>query len=277
MKRPLIRFGLTAIVLSWLAAVAGASQRDPLVEARNLYNLQQYDATISAAEIALRQPSLADAAALVLGRAYLERFRQTGESQDLSAARDALSRVRPGQLAPAERIELIVGLGGLLYADGRFGAAAEQFELALPNSLPSGVTDVRVLEWWATALDREAQLVPLAAQAQVYQRILRRMEEELRRDPGSSVATYWLATPRRAGPATSSAWDAAMQVGSGASLSGESAGRLQDDLDRLVQQVIPSRRDSRRRLKMFKGTLSAQPEWDAETIWTPAVKPAAID
>ena len=48
---------------------------DPLARARQLYNQQQYEAAVNAAEQARLTPARVDAADLVAARAYLERYR----------------------------------------------------------------------------------------------------------------------------------------------------------------------------------------------------------
>src|SRR5438093_97424 len=112
-----------AFVLSWFRAfvvscVTGAglctplsAADDPLARARSLYNQRQFEAAVSAAEEARLKPANADAADLVAARSYLERFRQTAMTEDLTAARERLRRLDPLRLAPRERSEYIVGLG----------------------------------------------------------------------------------------------------------------------------------------------------------------------
>ena len=62
---------------------------DALAKARTLYNEGRYEAAIEAAAKA-QEPLQRDAAALVLGRAGLERFRYTADPADLTRAREAL-------------------------------------------------------------------------------------------------------------------------------------------------------------------------------------------
>ena len=57
------------------AAVRPAFADDPLARARALYNQQQFEAAVTAAEEARVTPARADAADLVAARAYLERYR----------------------------------------------------------------------------------------------------------------------------------------------------------------------------------------------------------
>ncbi len=105
----------------------GAAPQNPLVRARELYNQHQYDAAIAAAREARAIPELADAAAVVLGRAHLERYRGASDEADLAAARESLVAVDTSRLSARDRLELLVGLGALLYFEGHYGAAAELF------------------------------------------------------------------------------------------------------------------------------------------------------
>ena len=66
------------------------------------------------------------------------------------------------------------------------------------------------LDWWATALDREAQAGTPERRLRLAAQMAARMEEELRRDPGSAPANYWLAVAARAAGDLDAAWDAAV-------------------------------------------------------------------
>ena len=111
-----------------------ADKVDPLERARTLYNQRQFDAALAAAEEGGRVPARADSADLIAARAYLERFRESAASDDLTSARERLRRIdAPNGSAPVSAIELVVGLGEALYFDGvgggsrrgvRFGARA---------------------------------------------------------------------------------------------------------------------------------------------------------
>src|SRR6266516_2486621 len=74
-----------------------------------------------------------DGADLVAARAYLERFRASEASDDLTNARERLRRLDPQKLAPRERVEYIVGLGEALYLDQSFGAASAVFDSVLQS------------------------------------------------------------------------------------------------------------------------------------------------
>ena len=74
----------TAILMLWVAP--GWAGDDPLVRARLLYNQRQFEAAVSAAEQARLTPARADLADLVAARAYLEQFRLSVMSADLTSA-----------------------------------------------------------------------------------------------------------------------------------------------------------------------------------------------
>ena len=221
---------------------AHAAEPSPLAQARMLYNAADYDGAIAAAVIARTQPATADAAALVEARAHLERYRHGGDGMDLTAAREALTSVHAAALSPRDQVDLLVGLGQSLYYADMFGAAAELFDTALDNGAALPDRDhLLLLDWWATALDREAQGAPPDRRARLAEQIADRMEEELRRDPGSAPANYWRAVAARTAGDVDAAWDAAVAAWVRAALS-PAAPQLRSDIDRLVTDaIIPER------------------------------------
>jgi hypothetical protein len=221
-------------ILWTLAAARGAvAADDPLARARVLYNEQQYGAAITAAEQARLVPSRADAADLVAARAYLERFRIEEATDDLANARDRLRRIDPQRFPPRERTEYVVGLAETLFFDGAYGAAAAVFDsVLLGRDLLADDARDRVLDWWASAIDREARPRPDIERQTVYQRVRTRMEEELAWHPASAAAPYWLAAAARAQGDFQSAWDAAQAAWVRAPLTREGGAPLRDDLDR---------------------------------------------
>jgi hypothetical protein len=229
---------LTLAILLVTASVAGA-QPSPLAHARQLYNDRQYDAAIAAATEALKIPALADPAGVVLARAYLDRFDGTAVPDDLVSAREALKRVDTSKLVARDGVELVIALGKSLYLDEQFGASAELFEIAIgrANLLVPGAKDL-LLEWWAGALDRQAQLGPESERRPLYERILHRAEDELRADDTSAVAWFWLVAASRGADQLERAWSAAAAGWVRAPALGPRGATLRDDLDRLVTQVI---------------------------------------
>jgi len=239
-----MRHGVCALALvCGLAAPVLAAEPASLARARTLYNEADYDGAIAAAADARRQAASADAASLVLARAHLERYRQRADPSDLSAAREALQVVNQNALGRRDRVDLLIGLGQSLFLSEAFGAAAELFDAALVQgaALPPRARTL-LLDWWASALDREAQSRPPDRREPVFDRIVSRMEEELRVDPGSAPASYWLAVATRGAGDLERSWDAAVAGWVRASLDPETAGSVRADLDRLVNQaLIPER------------------------------------
>src|SRR6185436_13583969 len=189
------------------AHVADAAEPASLTRARTLYNAADYDGAIAAAALARTQTPAADGAALVEARARLERYRRNADSEDLMAARDALNTIRASVLVGRDQVDFLVGLGQSLYLTDFFGAAADLFDTALERSAPLPDRDrMLLLDWWATAVDREAQVAPAERRSRLAAQITDRMEDELRRDPGSAPANYWLAVAARAGGDLDAAW-----------------------------------------------------------------------
>ena len=141
-----------------------------------------------------RTPARADSANLIAARAFLERYRESAASEDLTNARDRLRTLNTEGFSPTERVEYVIGLGETLFFDGLPGAAAAIFGavVAGPDFLTPAARD-GLLDWWASAIDRDARRQPDIERRTIYQRILDRMEVELGANPGSAAASYWLA------------------------------------------------------------------------------------
>lgn len=229
-------------LLAIVAAMAPLTTRaadDPLAKARQLYNLQQYEAAVNAAEEAREVPARADSADLIAARAYLERFRSSAAPDDLVNARERLRRLSPDRFAPRERTEYIVGLGEALFLEGAFGAAASIFDSLLKSSdLQSGAAREHVVDWWASALDRDTRPRPDMDRQLVFQRMRTRVDEELALHPGSTAAAYWAAAAARSQGDLQGAWDAAQAGWVRAPLAADHGAALRADLDRLVVRVI---------------------------------------
>jgi hypothetical protein len=231
-----------SLMLVVMVVTVGAGQPDELTRARQFYNQQLYNLAIEAATAARRTPQFADTATLILARALLERSRKESNAADLAAARTELQQIRPAGLSPPDQAELVIALGELLYLDDQPGAAAEEFEMALDRVEPNGSSRERVLDWWASAIDRQARMRPEAERPALYARIVSRMEEELRRDTASAVASYWLVAGARGSGDLERAWDAAFASWARASLTGDRRVALRADLDQIVTQaIIPER------------------------------------
>jgi hypothetical protein len=236
------RFLLSAALGLGIAAPVRAAD-DPLARARLLYNQGQFEAAINAAEQARLTPARVDAADLVAARAYLERFRASAAADDLVNARDRLRRIDPQRFPPVERAEYVVGLGEALFFEGSFGAAADVLDtIVRTDDLLAAEARERVLDWWASSLDRDAKPRPEIERQGVYQRIRERMDEELAVRPASGTAAYWLAAAARSQGDLQAAWDAAMAGWVRAPLIADHGVALRADLDRLVlRAIVPDR------------------------------------
>jgi hypothetical protein len=235
---------LATIALVLLATAASAAgPREMLSKARQLYNDGKYDEAIEAAQGAIVAPDLADRARVVLARATLERFRRSSDPADLAAARETLAQIKAASLDAADRLDLIIATGESLFLEDKAGAAAEQFELALGRIDPKQAERREmILDWWASALDRQAQMVSAAEGRAIEMRIVARMEEELRRDEDSAPASYWLVAGARGTGDVERAWSAAIAGWVRAAQAGRRGVTLQTDLNRyVVQVVIPER------------------------------------
>jgi hypothetical protein len=261
------------LVTVLLVVLSGAVQAaDPLAEARRLYNLGQYEMAERLAREAAAIPARSDAARVVLGRIQLERFRQSADPRDLSTARESLKMVETAALDAAERVELTIGFAEALYLDGRFGAAAQLFESVRQRSALLGrPAHERVLDWWATAVDRQAQTYPVEERSALYRRILDRMDEEVAENPGSTAAGYWLAAAARASGDLDRAWHAGLAGWLRAALADDHGVALRADLDRLVTQAIIPERAARLagRGDPAEPRAAMRDEWDAfKKSWT---------
>lgn len=233
-----------ALLMAIGAGPVGAAEHPSLAKARALYNAADYDAAIAAASVARADPSAADAAALVAARSHLERYRlRSSDPADLAAAREALGAVRMATLSPRDQVDAWVGFGQTLYLTNIFGAAAELFETALTGAALLPLRDRwLLLDWWATALDREAQAAGAEGRTMLLQRVMARMQDELRQDPANAPANYWLAVSARGTGDLERAWSAAIAAWVRAPQRADTASSLRGDIDRFVTTIlIPER------------------------------------
>lgn len=253
-----------AVLILAVAALA-ARPADPLATARRLYNSGQFDQALAAAQQAETIPATASSARLVIGRIRLERYRQTAQASDLDGARAALRAVDAGPLAPRERLELQVGVAELMYFDDQFGAAAEMLEPVLDASSILGPdAHERALDWWATALDRQAQVAAGPERAAVYARITDRMARELPRNQASTPANYWMVAAARGAGDLERAQSAAAAAWVRASLAGDRGASLRDDIDRLVTQALIPDRAAKLNVRDRRQTIAGMiAEWEA--------------
>jgi hypothetical protein len=224
------------------SAARAADEKEGLARARQLYNDRRFDDAVGAAD-EVRTSQTADSADLIAARAYLERFRETDESEHLTLARERLRRINPEHLNGSEQVEFLVGLGEELYLEGSAGAAADLFDTVFDTTaLMTDASRERVLDWWASALDHEARPRADIDRQPIYQRIRDRMRGELGRKPSSTVASYWLAAAAAGQGDHQTAWDSAMAGWVRAPLAIDHGAALRGELDRLViRQIVPQR------------------------------------
>ena len=253
-----------ALAILLAANVAKGAEPASLTRARTLYNAADYDGAIAAAAVARTQTPGTDAATLVEARARLERYRRNADPDDLMAAQDALNAIRAAMLSGRDQVDFLVGLGQSLYLTDFYGAAADLFDTALERSTPLPDRDrVMLLDWWATAVDREAQIAPPERRSRLAAQITNRMADELHRDPGNAAANYWLAVAERSAGDLDAAWDAAVAAWVRAMLS-PGTEQLRSDIDRLVvQAVIPERARAHRARDQVDPTDTMRAQWEA--------------
>jgi hypothetical protein len=257
---------LLLLAAAIVMAPAQVAANDFLAEARRLYNLGQYDEAERAAREAAANVATIDAARVVLGRIYLERYRRSAAPEDLASARAALAATDTRALDRRERLELAIGLAGTLYFEDRFGAAADMFESVLEatTTVLGPIAHERALDWWATALDRLAQVRPVPERASVYDRIAARMTAEIERDPGSTPAAYWLVVAARGRGDLERALDTAAAGWVRAIYARDRGLALRADIDRFVVQAVLPERAARVSPRDHKATLMGMlAEWDA--------------
>lgn len=261
------RGALLVLLLAFVAVpdAARAAEHPALAKARALYNAGGYDEAITSALAARLDPAWADAAALVAARAYLERYRlHTSDPADLAAAREALGVVRAAALTTRDQIDHLVGLGQALFLADEFGAGAELFDTALSRAAILPERDRRLLlDWWATAVEREARALPADRRGAFLRPVIDRMEAQLREDPGNAAANYWLAVSARGSGDVDRAWHAAVAAWVRAPLRPDSAAALRDDIDRFVTTIlIPERARGRPVKEQPSAAADLRSQWD---------------
>jgi hypothetical protein len=241
--RVVSRSSALALAACLVGPTLAAQSRDPLERARVLYNQRDFTGALAAAEEAARTPSRADSANLIAARAYLEQYRASSAAEDLTNARNHLRSLNTEGFSPTERAEYVIGLGETLFFDGAPGAAAGIFGavLAGPDLLTPAARD-GLLDWWASAIDRDARRQPDIERRAMYQRILDRMEIEAGANPASTAASYWMAAAAWGQGNLTAAWDAALAAWVRGGLASDRNADLRGDIDRLVLRgLIPDR------------------------------------
>lgn len=231
------------VMVSLLPVPQGQARQqaaDSLVRARQAYNEQRFDEAVTLAGQAAGEPSLAQSAALVRGRALLERYRRAGDVADVAVARQSLIGIDPHLLRDSERAELRLAMAELLFVDEQFGAAAEVFARALEETSERQAR-TRVLDWWASSLDRHAQLASDAERQRRYAQLLSGLAAE---SVETGVVLYWRAAAYRGLEDFDRAWAVAIAAWIQAPLhaTGSAVVTLRTDVDRLMREaIIPER------------------------------------
>jgi tetratricopeptide (TPR) repeat protein len=255
---------LAVLLAMLLGSTSLMASREDLARARQLYNERKFDEAISAAELAQRSPETADAAAIVLARAHLERYRQVADPVDLVAARSALGSVGVESLGTPDRAEYLIALGGSLFLEDDFGAAAEIFESAMEIA-PAAGENAReaVLDWYGSAMERWAAPYVTSRRSAMLVRLVTRMEIEQAKNPDSRAASYWLAAGLRAQGELDRAWQAAIAAWVRAPITGARAPALRVDIDRLVLEgIIPDRAKEAPEAERESRESSLRAEWE---------------
>ena len=231
------------MALAIILATPATAQRADLARARSLYNSRQFEASIEAALAAQKLPATSDAAAVVLARAHLERYRERANPDDLSAARVALGTVRVSNLDARDGIDLLIALGEALFFEDDYGAAAALFESGIDAAVSQGAeTGEAMIDWWGSAVERHAEALGREERIAAFGRLRQRMARELSRNPSSSAAAYWFVVGTRGTGEATAAWDAAIAGWVRARLAGARSATLRADLDKLMLEgIIPDR------------------------------------
>ncbi len=251
------------VALVLVFGASAAAQRAELAKARTAYNQRQFDDAISAALVARAFPDTADAATVVLARAHRERYRQHANPEDLAAARVALGTVRVINLDTRDHVDLLMALGEALFFEDEFGAAAALFESGIDSAIAQGPgTGEAMLDWWGSAVERQAEAHERELRTEVFARLRDRMARELTRNPSSAAAAYWVVVGTRGAGDPSAAWDAAIAGWVRARLAGSRSATLRADLDKLVLEgIIPDR------ARALPADRRGQAESDLRTEW----------
>jgi hypothetical protein len=276
---PTYRVSATAALLLALGVCPAASAQkvDAVVIARQAYNQGHLDEAVDAARSALDDPRTSSEARIILGRALVERFRRTAQAEDLEAGRAALLEAGATPLAEPLQIEWLIGSAQVLYFEEQFGASATLLAslLADPRSdqaVPGGRD--RLLDWWATAVDRVAQTRDTETRKLEYGQLAKRLTEELERDPTLGTAAYWQVVAARGEGDIDRAWELAQAAWVRAPLAEDHGAQLRADLDRIVTQaLIPERARraaGRDQEKQVSQETALRDSWEAfKQRWTP--------
>ena len=155
------RCGVAAVLLCLAdRPPRAADDDDPLARARQLYNQRQFDAAVrrprrrGGRRHAPTAPTWSPRAPTSSG------FATSAASDDLTNARERLRRIDPERFdGRASASSIIVGLGETLFFDGASRRRRRRVRLGARHAATRCAGDARerVLDWWASAVDREAR------------------------------------------------------------------------------------------------------------------------
>ena len=205
-------------------------------------------------------PATADAAAVVLARAHLERYRERANPDDLSAARVALGTVRVSNLDARDGIDFLMALGEALFFEDDYGAAAALFESGIDRAVAQGPeTGEAMLDWWGSAVERHADALERdGARSPRSRACASAWPASCRAIPASAAAAYWFVVGTRGRGEPVAAWDAAIAGWVRARLAGARSATLRADLDKLVLEgIIPDRVRALRRRPARPGRIGS--------------------
>ncbi len=265
---PMRRAGACAALLLFLTVCPGAAAAkiDRIAAARQAYNSGSYDAAIEAATAAAAEPKTAAEGRLLIGRALVERFRQSAQPEDLAAARAALLDAGSAPLPATLHVEWLIGSAETLFFEERYGAAATLLGAVLEDPraellVPGGRE--RLVDWWASALDRAVQERDPRLRRKQYGEFARLLARELERDPSLGSAAYWQVVAVRGEGNLDGAWDAAQAAWVRAPLARDRGAALRADLDRIVTQALIPERARRAVRDQDKHAATLRDEWEA--------------
>jgi hypothetical protein len=252
-------------VLTLARVPAAAAPDDLIAEARRAYNTGELDTAISAARQALEESADSAEARIVLGRSLVERYRQSASGTDLNEAREALIAAASPQLAPALRVEWLVGTAEAMFFEGAYGAAAELFVSVVDDPRASAAVPggrERLLDWWATAADRAAQKLEQPAREAAYRDMTTRLRTELHHDTSLGSASYWLVIAARGAGDLDGAWYAAQAAWARAALASDRGAALRADIERAVSQALIPERSRRHGPEDAERAEALRLEWE---------------
>ncbi len=239
--------GAVLFCAALLLVPATAAAQSELARARQLYNQGRFDESIAAAEIARSRAKTAASAGLVIARARLERFRKSGNQQDLSESRKELITLNPKALSAPEAVEWNIGLGEALVFEHELGPASKIFGETIPlaRTRLTPAEMEKLIEWWASALSGLAETLPGSSRAEKYRDLLSMLKMVTDEHPPSRAVVYWSVVASRGTGDFDSSWNAAV-AGWIRARSMDGGDQLRRDLDTFVTgTLIPERAQAR--------------------------------